>query len=279
MTATSPSSSLVTYTTLPSGRSVTPSGSSPTLAVATTFPAFRSTTLTWAASSLATNSRVPSALTSSCSGSLPAGITRVRRFVPVSPSPMPSAERSGGGSLLSSTPGGALGEPLSATYKYRPSGLTLMPRGRFPTITVATTVCEAVSMTLMSPDASFVTYTREPDVLRAPGAFEAGSRLQAIAVTRSSAVTLTESTVTFAHCSLDMFITQDHFFALHFLRSLAPGPPPPRKLTPFGFAQGVLSGSRSTLMLALGFAWPRARMAGAAVAGKDHQPAEEGRRQ
>src|SRR4029450_4657027 len=69
-------------------------------------------------------------------------------------------------------------------------------------------------------------------------------------------------------------------FNVPIFSSLAAGPHPRRELTPFDFAQGVLSGSRSTLMLALGFAWPRARMAaGAAVAGNDHQPAEEGRRQ
>ena len=51
------SSSLVTYTTLPSGRIVTPSGSSPIFTVATTVPDGRSTTLTCAASSLATYSR------------------------------------------------------------------------------------------------------------------------------------------------------------------------------------------------------------------------------
>ena len=41
--------------------------------------------------------------------------------------PMPSALRSGGGSLLSSVPGGAIGDPLSATNSFVPSGLTLMP--------------------------------------------------------------------------------------------------------------------------------------------------------
>ena len=45
---------------------------------------------------------------------------------------MPSALRSGGGSLLSSVPGGAGGDPLSATYSDLPSGLTWMPRGRLP---------------------------------------------------------------------------------------------------------------------------------------------------
>src|SRR2546428_7985817 len=73
---------------------------------------------------------------------------------------MPSALRSGGGSLLSSVPGGALGEPLSATYSVFPSGLALMPRGRFPSGAVAMTACVDASMTVRSPDASFVTYTR-----------------------------------------------------------------------------------------------------------------------
>src|SRR2546422_10130546 len=67
---------------------------------------------------------------------------------------------SGGGSLLSSVPGGALGEPLSATYSVFPSGLALMPRGRFPSGAVAMTACVDASMTVRSPDASFVTYTR-----------------------------------------------------------------------------------------------------------------------
>src|SRR2546428_11703378 len=73
---------------------------------------------------------------------------------------MPSAVRSGGGSLLSSVPGGALGEPLSATYSVFPSGLALMPRGRFPSGAVATTACVDAAMTVRPPDASFVTYTR-----------------------------------------------------------------------------------------------------------------------
>ena len=60
----------------------------------------------------------------------------------------------------SSAPGGALGEPLSAMYSDFRSGLTLMPRGRLPTFTVATTICVAESMTLTSPEASFVTGTR-----------------------------------------------------------------------------------------------------------------------
>ena len=64
--------------------------------------------------------------------------------------------------MRSSTPGGALGEPLSATNKDLPSGLTLMPRGRFPTRTVVTTLRVSGSMIEISPDASFVTYTRGP---------------------------------------------------------------------------------------------------------------------
>ena len=57
----------------------------------------------------------------------------------ISTTPMPSAVLSGGGSLLSSVPGGAIGDPLSATNSFVPSGLTLMPRGRLPSGIVATT--------------------------------------------------------------------------------------------------------------------------------------------
>src|SRR5262245_23673961 len=74
--------------------------------------------------------------------------------------PMPSAFLSGGGSLLSSTPGGAIGDPLSATKSILPSGLTRIPRGRLPTGIVPVTRCEATSMTLMSPPFSFVTKRR-----------------------------------------------------------------------------------------------------------------------
>ena len=82
---------------------------------------------------------------------------RLILLVAMSTSPMPSAARSGGGSLLSSVPGGAGGEPLSATYSDRPSGLTLMPRGRLPSGAVARTVCDTASITVRSPDVSFVT--------------------------------------------------------------------------------------------------------------------------
>src|SRR5262245_48242401 len=73
---------------------------------------------------------------------------------------MPSALRSGGGSVFGSTPGPALGDPLSATYSDLRSGETAMPRGRFPSCAVATTVCFSASMTVRSPETSFVTYTR-----------------------------------------------------------------------------------------------------------------------
>src|SRR5437762_10039244 len=73
---------------------------------------------------------------------------------------MPSALRSGGGSVLGSTPGPAFGEPLSATYSDLPSGLGLMPRGRLPSGAVAITACVVASMTVRSPDASLVTNTR-----------------------------------------------------------------------------------------------------------------------
>ena len=53
--------------------------------------------------------------------------------VAMSTTPMPSAERSAGGSVDSSTPGGAIGDPDSATYSCVPSRDTRSPRGRLPT--------------------------------------------------------------------------------------------------------------------------------------------------
>src|SRR4051794_4276154 len=73
---------------------------------------------------------------------------------------MPSAVRSGGGRVLGSTPGPAFGDPLSATYNDLRSALTLMPRGRLPSGAVAMTIRVAASMTVRSPEASLVTYTR-----------------------------------------------------------------------------------------------------------------------
>ena len=110
-----------------------------------------------AASSFATNRRVPSWLTATCSGSGPLVSTRTSLRAAMSTTPMPSALRSGGGSVFSSTPGGADGEPLSATYRSLPSGLAAMPRGRFPSAIVPTTACVAASMIERSPDASLVT--------------------------------------------------------------------------------------------------------------------------
>ena len=79
-------------------------------------PLATSTTLNFAASSLEMNTRVPSRLTASCSGSGPLGSTLSSLPCCRSTTPMPSALRSGGGSVFSSTPGPALGDPLSATY-------------------------------------------------------------------------------------------------------------------------------------------------------------------
>src|SRR5688500_18672760 len=73
---------------------------------------------------------------------------------------MPSAFLSAGGSVLSSTPGGAIGEPLSATYSVVPSGLNRMPRGRLPTGIVAIVFAAATSTTVMSPLVSLVTNRR-----------------------------------------------------------------------------------------------------------------------
>ena len=66
-------------------------------------------------------------------------MTRSNRCSLTLTTPMPSAFLSAGGSLLSSTPGGALGEPLSATNSVDPSGLSRIPRGRLPTGNVAIT--------------------------------------------------------------------------------------------------------------------------------------------
>ena len=71
--------------------------------------------------------------------------------------PMPSADRSGGGSVLASIQGGAGGEPLRATNSRAPSGATLMPRGRLPSGIVATTSFVPPAITVMSPEYSFVT--------------------------------------------------------------------------------------------------------------------------
>lgn len=47
----------------------------------------------------------------------------------------------------------------ASTYSSVPLGATRIPRGRFPKGSVATAVCVAGSMTLRSPEISFVTYT------------------------------------------------------------------------------------------------------------------------
>src|SRR6185436_15637219 len=90
--------------------------------------------------------------------------------------PMPSALRSGGGSLLSSVPGGAIGDPLSATNNDFPSGLRRIPRGRLPTGMVAVTFCDATSITEISPAFSLVTKRRpaDPDTGAAAGTGAAG---------------------------------------------------------------------------------------------------------
>ena len=87
---------------------------------------------------------------------------------------MPSALRSGGGSVFSSTPGPALGDPLSATYARVPSGLAAMPRGRLPSGIVATVASVPASMTVRSPDVSFVTYNPTAGTFGASGAAGAG---------------------------------------------------------------------------------------------------------
>src|SRR5262245_1751731 len=141
---------------------VTPSGSPPTFKVATIFCVSTSSTLAVPASSFATYNRVPSGLTATCSGSDPPFSTVVSFPVARSITPMPSAVLSGGGSFDSSTPGGASGDPLSATNSRLPSAEALTPRGRLPSGIVVFTACVDPSMTVRSPDVSFVTYTPYP---------------------------------------------------------------------------------------------------------------------
>jgi hypothetical protein len=109
------------------------------LKVASTLPSSTETAVTWPVSSLATNSCRPSALSAVCSGSDPAASTRTSFRSATLTTPMPSAFLSAGGSVSSSTPGGAIGDPLSATNSVPPSGLSRMPRGLLPTGIVATT--------------------------------------------------------------------------------------------------------------------------------------------
>src|SRR5688572_69667 len=115
ITATCPSSSDVTYTTPPSGRRSTPSGSPPTLNVASSRPSAIAIAVARPVSSFATNRRWPSLLTAVCSGSDPAFSTRSSLRSLMLTTPMPSPFLSAGGRVLSSTPGGAMGDPLSAT--------------------------------------------------------------------------------------------------------------------------------------------------------------------
>ena len=81
--------------------------------------------------------------------------------------------------MLSSTPGGAKGEPLKATYRVVRSGLTRMPRGRFPRGRVWTTRRDPRSMTLRSPERSFVTKRRGPGAGGGAGLEHATSRTSA----------------------------------------------------------------------------------------------------
>ena len=89
-------------------------------------------------------------------------MVRIKRCSLTLTTPMPSAFLSAGGSVLSSTPGGALGEPLNATNNVDPSGLSLIPRGRLPTGNVAIARAAATSMTVISPPFSLVTKRRPP---------------------------------------------------------------------------------------------------------------------
>src|SRR5262245_51336660 len=101
-------------------------------------------------------------------------MTRFTLYESASISPMPSALRSGGGSVFSSTPGGALGDPLSATYSDLPSGDGWIPRGRLPSGAVAITAAVATSITVRLPAASLVTKTRTGGI-GAAGADDGGA--------------------------------------------------------------------------------------------------------
>src|SRR3954470_1505746 len=141
---------------------LTPSGSSPTLNEPSTFPLSTSSAVAALTSSLAMKRRLPSGVTATCSGSEPLGIVRTSFRSLMLTTPIPSALLSGGGSLLSSTPGPAIGEPLSATYSTEPSGASRRPRGRLPTWMVATSCCVPTSMTLRSPPLSLLTNSFGP---------------------------------------------------------------------------------------------------------------------
>jgi hypothetical protein len=75
ITKTEPSSSEVTQSRPDAGSIDTPSGSAPILKLSVTCSVPMSTTLAFPASSFAMNTRVPSPLTASCSGSVPLGST------------------------------------------------------------------------------------------------------------------------------------------------------------------------------------------------------------
>ena len=109
-TNTAPSSSDVTQTRPPDGSTETPSGSSPTLKLSTIWPLATSTTLDLRGVLVGRRTRcVPSRLTASCSGSVRSAATLSSFPCCRSTTPMPSALRSGGGSVFSSTPGPGVG--------------------------------------------------------------------------------------------------------------------------------------------------------------------------
>ena len=113
--------------------------------------------LTCPVSSFAMNTCEPSWLSATPSGSEPARSTRSSVPAAVSTSPMPSAPLSGGGSFDSSTPGPAIGEPLSATYKRDRSVLATMPRGRLPSSRVPNGSSVSALIIVSVPARSFVT--------------------------------------------------------------------------------------------------------------------------
>src|SRR5882724_10605568 len=97
--------------------------------VLTTLHVDRSRRLACADSSFDTYMNLPSGVRSNDSGSRPLGRIRVNESVVTSIAAIPSAFRSAGGGAASRALGGALGEPLKATYSVFPSGARRMPRG------------------------------------------------------------------------------------------------------------------------------------------------------
>src|SRR6185312_150151 len=112
---------------------------------------------------------LPSGVMSKFSGSCPP-CRRRTLSVARSTSAIPSLDRSGGGSLDSSTPGPPIGEPLTATTSVLPSGVRRTPRGRCPASIVFTTLSVAPLITVTLLPRSSDTYTSDDGPLAAADA-------------------------------------------------------------------------------------------------------------